>query len=233
MSSHGSDYKGSQYDFSDIRKHGAGIWFSFHSFSAGVPTEAERLMVCKRIRYTASIFKCGECRGHFQDYIEKNPPEDTIGTPGGLFYWTVEFRNAVQRRIMREKNIILSLYDPEIMFEIFHDMDAGVCDDDCGSASVTIPASSSASTSVSQSQKTDTSVRGSVGNVSNSTQSQSAHVTALNSTPQVRATASYNSIKYDTRDYIQVISRDGSVQWVARPRKSGSSENGLFALYGR
>lgn len=193
MSSHGTSYKGTQYDFSDIRKHGAGIWFGFHSISSGETTMEERRMICGRIRRTAEIFKCEECRGHFRDYINANPPEDTIGTPGGLFYWTVEFRNAVQRRVMREKNIQLPIYDPEIMYEIFHDMNAGTCDDDCSGESKT------------ESKKETVPMY------------QRAHVSPIER-------------RYNTEDYIQVIAKNGSTQWMPRHRNTStnSNSNGLY-----
>lgn len=198
MSDHGTEYKGTQYDFSDIRRHGAGLWFGFHAMTSGESTREERLVLCKKIRRTAVIFKCSECRVHFQAYLQSNPPEETVDTPAGLFFWTVEFRNAVQQRIMTEKNITLPIYDSQIMFEIFNDMDAGVCNDDC----------------TGEKKDTPTPV-----------QSVPTHTV-----PQSQSKS--NVMRYNPEDYIQIISRNGTVQWMPRPRNTSTKSNG-FTMYTR
>lgn len=197
MSDHGAEYKGTQYDFSNIQKHGAGIWFAFHAMTSGESTVEERLVLCKKIRRTAEIFKCGECRVHFAAYITSNPPEDTVGTPAGLFYWTVEFRNAVQRRIMTEKKITIPLYDPQIIFEIFHDMSAGVCTEDCS------------------------------GEKAKSTSTPSTSTRSTRAEPPKG-----NVMRYNPDDYIQIIARNGTVQWMPRPRSTSTKSEG-FTMYGR
>lgn len=117
--------KGGLYDFSDPRKIGNGSWFMMHSASVDAETRDEKLFVCKMIRGFCDRFKCGDCKGHCKEYVDKNPPEDSINSTDGLFFWTVEFRNAVQRRLGAP------LYSPNIMYDIFHDVDFMVCREDC------------------------------------------------------------------------------------------------------
>lgn len=124
--------KGGLYDFSDPRVMGRGMWHCIHSICARATTLEKRKYACETIRGFCDDFKCGDCKGHCRAYVKANPPENVIGSVDGLFYWSVQFRNDVQARIEKEIGKKLPRYDPQIMYDIFHDGEYAVCEKDCG-----------------------------------------------------------------------------------------------------
>ena len=128
----GYDFENDIYDFSCPRKHGPGQWWGMHSSAAAVTNQSEAYTVCKIFRYQASILGCPDCRGHYLKYLQKHPPEEAVGTRDGLFYWTVTFRNDVNKRLNRTKGLNLPMYDHKTMYEIFHEMPALPCSGACG-----------------------------------------------------------------------------------------------------
>lgn len=79
---------------------GPGSWFTIHSMAACISDENEKKCVIKVIRHLQKSFPCGDCRGHFGTYLDKNPPEMTLGgSLDSLFVWTVNFHNAVNYRL--------------------------------------------------------------------------------------------------------------------------------------
>lgn len=119
------EWKGTMYDFSNPRKTGPGVWFMFHLSAAQSSTREERLIVCKQIKNFCVYFKCSDCQSHCKRYVKAHPPEDSIETSETLFKWTVDFRNAVQRRLGGP------IYDYDTMVSIFYDSAYMVCDEDC------------------------------------------------------------------------------------------------------
>ena len=84
-------------------------------------------IACQLIKEFCDNFKCGKCNGHCHNYVMKtNSPKKMIGVPDGIFYWTIEFRNAVNRRLGRPT------FDPEIMKKIFFETAFLACDEGCG-----------------------------------------------------------------------------------------------------
>jgi hypothetical protein len=115
------------YNFADPRKVGPGAWFTMHVNSMDAEGKPEELrLVIRQIENFCEFFKCGECKGHCKEYMKQNPPINVINVPFGLFYWTVEFRNAVNRRLGKPT------YDPKKMFDIFSSSDFMVCQEGCG-----------------------------------------------------------------------------------------------------
>jgi len=84
-------------------------------------------IACQLIKEFCDNFKCGKCNGHCHHYVTvSNSPKKMIGVPNGIFYWSVEFRNAVNRRLGRPT------FDPEIMMKIFFETTFLACDEGCG-----------------------------------------------------------------------------------------------------
>jgi hypothetical protein len=79
---------------------GPGKWHTFHSMACDAKTPEEKQIVINLIRKEQSRFPCGDCKGHFSNYLESNPPEVSLnGSPESLFAWTVSFHNAVNYRL--------------------------------------------------------------------------------------------------------------------------------------
>lgn len=132
-SGHSAEYssndrdRGDMYDFTDPTKIGPGAWYFMHLMARHCNGNREReLMIIDQIKLLCITFKCGDCQKHSKEYIAKYPPIKSLGTPYGLFYWTVEFRNNVNRRLGKP------LYDPQTMFDIFSDSDHTICTEGCG-----------------------------------------------------------------------------------------------------
>src|SRR4029078_5522149 len=106
------------YNFSDPRRIGPGAWHFMHGMAFDVEGDAQQTQwAIQRIERFCDFFKCGECKGHCKEYMAQNPPIRSVNLPYGLFYWTVEFRNAVNRRLNKPT------YDPKVMFDIFASSD--------------------------------------------------------------------------------------------------------------
>jgi hypothetical protein len=81
---------------------GPGIWFTIHTLAAEAKTDNDKKDVIKHIRCLQRKFPCAECKDHFGAYLEKHPPEETLGkAEDSLFLWTVNFHNAVNYRLKK------------------------------------------------------------------------------------------------------------------------------------
>jgi len=83
---------------------GPGVWYTFHSLAAEAKNDLEKKEVIKHIRMLHHKFPCSDCKGHFGEYLEKHPPEETLGknqSEDSLFLWTVNFHNAVNYRLKK------------------------------------------------------------------------------------------------------------------------------------
>ena len=87
----------SVYDIaSDKKKVGPGIWVGLNIIAYNATTREEQVDSCKYIRMLIYSFPCQTCRKHAIDYIEGNPPENSISDDStSLFRWICEFHNYV------------------------------------------------------------------------------------------------------------------------------------------
>lgn len=76
---------------------GPGVWYMIHT-SCGHATDAVSiafaLMLLERI---ALWFFCLVCRAHFNEHMAKRPPRAVAAEKGGLFRWSVDVHNEVNR----------------------------------------------------------------------------------------------------------------------------------------
>lgn len=83
---------------------GPGVWFSIHSIAAWAKTPEKKRHTIEFIKHLQEHFPCGECKGHFGNYIETHPMDYTIkGSEDSLFLWTVNFHNAVNYRLNKQQ----------------------------------------------------------------------------------------------------------------------------------
>jgi hypothetical protein len=117
------------YNWSNPKRVGPGAWYMFMLMSCHAKTKSERLWVCNQIRLFCDFFKCGECNGHCDEYIQNNPPEDKLEGEYELFEWIVNFMNAVNARLHKD------LYDINILFRTFTEQEFKLCEAGCGQSS--------------------------------------------------------------------------------------------------
>lgn len=107
---------------------GPGIWFAIHTMAADAKTDTEKKNVIHYIRKLQDKFPCGECKGHFGNYLEKHPPEETLGKgEESLFLWTFNFHNAVNFRLKKSQ---LSYEEAKSIFYTDDVFCSAKCDDD-------------------------------------------------------------------------------------------------------
>ena len=114
------------YDYSDSKRVGRGIWFSWLVMSATADTIDKRMYACDHFKKCNKYFKSTLMRQSTNDFINKNPPEYHIRTSNELFDWVVEFMNDINIKIGKPK------YDLSKIYKIFHDDSVGICSADCG-----------------------------------------------------------------------------------------------------
>lgn len=103
-------------------KYGPGLWFAIHLMS--YKTDKDPTLRRSFLTYIQSIadnFPCGECRGHFKNYLTTKPPGDAQE----LFKWSWEFHNAVNKRLGKPQ----MTYDESL--KPFKTM-SPICTDECG-----------------------------------------------------------------------------------------------------
>lgn len=119
------EYLKRQYDYSDSRRVGRGVWYMWMVMAVEAKTKEERLTSCKFMRGFCYKFKCGKCHGHCTKYFNDHPPEEHVETSDMLFDWIVNFMSAVNVRTGRP------LYDRNILHKILSEEDFMVCSEDC------------------------------------------------------------------------------------------------------
>lgn len=78
------------------------IWFLIHYIAANLP---DRLTQQQAISFKAFIvclrylLPCGECNFHMGGYISNVEIDSYLDSKNGVFYWTWEFHNAVNKRL--------------------------------------------------------------------------------------------------------------------------------------
>lgn len=111
---------------------GPGQWISIHKYAIKCKTSQEKKEFCRYIRIICDGLGCLNCRGHCQEYINKNPPESspTITTPKGddvtMFKYTWLFHNDVNRRIGKTQ------VDWETALNMYSDDNSFMCMSECG-----------------------------------------------------------------------------------------------------
>jgi hypothetical protein len=87
----------------DPKYIGPGIWFSLHTLGAMSKTKEQKRFAVEYIRYLQQNFPCGDCKGHFGNYIQTHPLETIINDNNeeSLFLWIFNFHNAVNHRLKK------------------------------------------------------------------------------------------------------------------------------------
>jgi hypothetical protein len=109
-------------------RYGPGIWFVLHLQAAYAETDELKRAFIQNVKTLGQHFPCEQCRPHFAAYIQTHPIETYVNKPRGLFQWTWEFHDSVNKRLGK----------PTMEFEEawsqFRSKTA-VCTDDCGETS--------------------------------------------------------------------------------------------------
>jgi hypothetical protein len=89
----------------DPKVIGPGIWYIIHLKGMIAKDISTKVSFIKLINELSVNFPCLKCRNHINEYLEHNPITlATLNEPEGLFKWSWEFHNAVNKRL--GKNII-------------------------------------------------------------------------------------------------------------------------------
>jgi hypothetical protein len=96
-------YQSSEYD--KIPKHKLKSWNTIHIKARNANTPEKKQEFIRYINYLATHFPCPQCVNHIKEYLVQHPIEsylnvkDGNGKDIGLFKWSWEFHNAVNRRL--------------------------------------------------------------------------------------------------------------------------------------
>jgi hypothetical protein len=74
---------------------GPALWKTIHTYASQCRTPEEKRRCIEYLHYLQSVFPCPRCKPHFGQYLLQNKPNCDMD----LFFWTVEFHNAVNRRL--------------------------------------------------------------------------------------------------------------------------------------
>lgn len=106
----------------DPKVFGPGKWDDIHGLAARATTYEKKRECLNFIYFVTSTLKCKTCLGHATEYVKAHPPEefldvkDAYGRDRGLFIWTVNFHNAVNRRLGKpevDEETAYTIHGPE------------------------------------------------------------------------------------------------------------------------
>ena len=86
----------------DVKQYyGPGYWSAMHIDSFNAKTYEEKITCANTIARLISKFPCLKCRRHATEYASHHPFVHTFSDPDplSLFKWTVNFHNAVNKRL--------------------------------------------------------------------------------------------------------------------------------------
>lgn len=78
---------------------GPGIWYMIHKSAALAIDDKNKLLFLTIIEWVKDNFPCEICRQHIQQYVVDNPPIKYFNERDGLFIWSWEFHNVVNKRL--------------------------------------------------------------------------------------------------------------------------------------
>lgn len=82
----------------NTQEWGPSGWIFLHSVALGYPskpTVVEKEYYKKFFTDVGKVLPCPICRGHYNENILNNPPDDYLKNPTDLFLWTVHIHNEV------------------------------------------------------------------------------------------------------------------------------------------
>ena len=76
-------------------KIGPILWNQIHTYASQCSSPDDKRRCIEYLHYLQSNFPCDRCKPHFGKYLLQNRPTSECD----LFFWTVDFHNAVNRRL--------------------------------------------------------------------------------------------------------------------------------------
>jgi hypothetical protein len=106
---------------------GPGTWATIHFLAISCDEgKIDTQCVLKVIERVLKHLPCRQCRKHSSDYYAQNPPA-MMAEKNGLFRWSWEFHNTVNRRLGKR---VIPYEEARKMYE---NMEVLVASDDCSS----------------------------------------------------------------------------------------------------
>uniref|UniRef100_A0A6C0AG00 thiol oxidase n=1 Tax=viral metagenome TaxID=1070528 RepID=A0A6C0AG00_9ZZZZ len=100
---------------------GPGNWHSLHLMAANANTTETKKSVLWFIKILSNNFYCLKCKEDFLEYIKKDNPSLYINQKEGLFYWSYNFHNSVNKKlnkpIMSYEEAKKLYFSPEVCVE--------------------------------------------------------------------------------------------------------------------
>jgi hypothetical protein len=112
-------------------KYGPGIWFMLHLTAAHATTQPLKESFISNVSVLGENFPCENCRHHFAAYVKEHPLAQYVAIDRGLFRWTWEFHESVNKRLGKQH---VSFEDAWKQFNA----SSAICTEDCGDASPTL-----------------------------------------------------------------------------------------------
>ena len=85
--------------FNDIEKIGPGLWYKIHMDAIKAITLPLKESFVVNINALCDGFPCKNCQPHFRKFINDNPLKKYFEVKDGIFKWTWELHNDVNKRL--------------------------------------------------------------------------------------------------------------------------------------
>lgn len=87
----------------DLKKFGPGIWYKIHTDALMCNTLASKENFVIQINTLCNDFKCKDCKPHLKAFIDNNDLKNYFNVKDGIFKWTWELHNDVNKRLGKYK----------------------------------------------------------------------------------------------------------------------------------
>ena len=87
----------------NVKYIGPGVWTTIHLLAANIESSVDRKMFEGFMEGLRAKFPCEKCRTHMNEYMKAYPVGKTFRSSNleSTFEWTVDFHNAVNRRLRK------------------------------------------------------------------------------------------------------------------------------------
>ena len=86
----------------DPKYLGPGNWHSIHLMAANANTMDEKKAFLWFIKVLSENFYCNRCKVEFLQYLKDDDPIFYIDKPEGMFFWSFNFHNTVNKRLGKQ-----------------------------------------------------------------------------------------------------------------------------------
>lgn len=105
---------------------GPGKWEDLHLYAFHARSHDQKIHYIRYVEIILTNIRCQECRQHALKYLKKHPLTDRWSDKMGMFYWSVDFHNWVNKRLGKPQ------VPRDVAYNHFKYLQETICTEGCG-----------------------------------------------------------------------------------------------------